>query len=161
MKCTICGRTALENPSGLLSLMRHGRTGMNESHLMVGSIDDPLSPTGRQDAEEKARCLQEKRTYSRIVSSPMKRAKETAEIFGKVFDIPVEFDSRLRERCVGEQEGKPEFPGMLAMFLGEELPSPAEPLNAFRERVIDALFEITFLDEPDKKILVVTHALVL
>lgn len=145
-----------EKPSGLLSLMRHGRTGMNDSHIIIGSIDDPLSSIGRQQAEEKALWLQKTGSYTRIISSPMSRAKETAEITGTVLGIPVEFDSRLRERCVGEYEGKPEFSEMLSMFLMEELLPPAESLSAFKERIHSVLSEITSVYE---QTLVVTHAL--
>ncbi len=123
-----------------ISLMRHGRTLMNEKHLIIGSIDDPLSDVGRGQALQTAGGLKHSKTPNLIVTGPMARQKETGSIIGKSLDISIQIDPRLRERCVGEFEGKPEFEGMLKKFLTEEVPAPgAEPLSEFTHRVLTSL----------------------
>ncbi len=157
MKCAKCNCPAVSQTFRVMfSIVRHGSTEMNESHKIIGSIENFLSDTGKQQAKETALWLQKNRNYTCIVSSPMIRAAETAKIIGGVLGISVEYDPRLKERCVGEYEGTPEFPGMLAVFLGRELSPPAESLDTFRERVHAALAEIA---SSRGQTLVVTHAL--
>ena len=152
--CSRCGKANENTASSVLCIMRHGRTDMNDKHLMVGSIDDPLNATGRSQAQEATTILQ---SVDRVISSPLARARETAEIIGSALKISALFDNRLRERCVGNYEGEPEFPGMLRVFLGEEIPAPgAEPLTSFKKRVAESLDDAT---ATPSNILLVTHAL--
>jgi probable phosphoglycerate mutase len=84
-----------------LILTRHGQAVAGDV-MLGGQLDVPLTPEGRQEAEALARRLAGVR-IDRIVSSPMVRALETAQVIAK--GRPVELDERLRELDYGRWEG--------------------------------------------------------
>lgn len=66
--------------------------------LSGGDANDPgLTERGRRHAHTTAVFLSDK-GVSRVYSSPLRRTRETAEPIGVVLDLPVQIDSRLRER---------------------------------------------------------------
>ena len=85
-------------------LIRHGTTDNNKNGIFQGTIDSEL---GRQGIEQ-AECLGERLRDVRldaIYTSPLKRARQTAEAIGKYHNlIPIE-DKRLMEINGGELEG--------------------------------------------------------
>ncbi|HEY6056518.1 MAG TPA: histidine phosphatase family protein [Candidatus Limnocylindrales bacterium] len=86
-----------------LVLTRHGMTGRSVPEQHLGQrLDEPLSPEGRDQAGRLARRL-EGIAFERVCSSPLVRARETAEIVGG--RQPVETDRRLIEMDYGEWEG--------------------------------------------------------
>jgi len=64
-----------------LVLVRHGATAWNERGLCLGRRDEPLSGTGRRQAERLRDALKGER-FDRVFSSPLARAVETARILG-------------------------------------------------------------------------------
>jgi broad specificity phosphatase PhoE len=84
-------------------LTRHGATPRTnpEQHLGQG-IDIGLSDEGREAARALAQRL-DGIAFDRIVSSPLRRARETAEIL--VPGRPIESDGRLLEMDYGSWEG--------------------------------------------------------
>lgn len=90
-----------------LYIIRHGQSTYNAQHLLAGSTDIPLTDLGRQQAHDagvKARSL----GINMIVSSPLQRAHETANIIADEIGYPKESiitDDRLRERHFGILEG--------------------------------------------------------
>jgi broad specificity phosphatase PhoE len=92
-----------------LYLMRHGQT---DANLSAGSYpwdnDCPLNSTGRQQAERAARYLAEQPLQpTRIISSPLTRTRQTAEIVAAQLGLTVETDATLREIDAGEWHGHP------------------------------------------------------
>lgn len=87
--------------------LRHGRTEANRLGIIQGQQDVPLDETGRRQAREAALLLQDAGvTPSRIISSDLVRAAETARIVAAQFDMDVSaFDPNLRERGFGPIEG--------------------------------------------------------
>ncbi len=86
-------------------IFRHGETDYNKEHRWQGcSIDAELNDTGRAQAATLISKLKNV-GLEIIYSSPLKRAKETAEIVAKDLKLPVEFIGDLREGCFGEAEG--------------------------------------------------------
>ena len=84
----------------MLIVVRHGRTEANASGLLLGRRLDPaLDELGRQQAIALGRVL----PAARVVSSPLRRTRETAEAFGR----PVEVDERWIELDYGELDGTP------------------------------------------------------
>ena len=73
--------------AGEIWLVRHGETGKNRMHTLQGSMDEPLSEIGRRQAREAAAEFRERGIFfDRVISSPLDRAIETAEIItGKAF----------------------------------------------------------------------------
>jgi broad specificity phosphatase PhoE len=85
-----------------LLLVRHGETAWNAEHRLQGQEDIPLSPEGQRQATGLGALV---RTYrpSVVVSSPLRRAAETARLMG--FDRP-ETDERWREASLGTWTGR-------------------------------------------------------
>ena len=82
----------------MLLLVRHGRTAINVGNKLQGRIDHPLDEVGRQQAVEIASVLE---GIDRVISSPLIRAKQTADAFG----LPVEVDPRFIELDYGDFDG--------------------------------------------------------
>lgn len=90
-----------------IAFVRHGQTEWNRIGRVQGVTDIPLNDTGRQQALETAHSLaEEERTWSLITSSPLSRARETAQIIAdhleETLGDPVE---ALREQNYGVAEG--------------------------------------------------------
>ncbi len=85
-----------------LILTRHGRPDTGQDVWLGSQLDVALSPEGRGQAEALADRLAGVRV-DRILSSPMLRALETAQIVAR--GRPVEVDDRLIERDYGRWEG--------------------------------------------------------
>jgi broad specificity phosphatase PhoE len=84
----------------MLHLVRHGRTDANAQGLLLGRADPPLSDEGRRQAAALAAMVP---AGARVVSSHLRRTRETAEAFG----VPVEIDDRWIELDYGELDGTP------------------------------------------------------
>ncbi len=87
-----------------LYIVRHGETGYNKMGLLQGRTDIPLNQNGIEQAK-KAKTELEHINFDLVISSPLKRALETAEIIAPNKEIQI--DARLNERELGEYEGKP------------------------------------------------------
>ena len=84
----------------MLIVVRHGRTDANASGLLLGRRLDPaLDELGRRQATALAGVLPD----ARVVTSPLRRARETADALGR----PVEVDDRWIELDYGELDGTP------------------------------------------------------
>ncbi len=89
----------------LLTLVRHGQTDWNLSRRIQGSTDIPLNDTGRADARTAAGRLGGDLHHA-IYASPLRRARETAEIIAEELGLDEPTLIRdLREREFGEGEG--------------------------------------------------------
>tara|TARA_A100001037_G_scaffold306292_1_gene350485 strand:+ start:2475 stop:3050 length:576 start_codon:yes stop_codon:yes gene_type:complete len=84
----------------MLLIVRHGRTVANASGLLQGRVDNPLDAVGRQQAQEISLALG---TVDIVVSSPLQRARETAEPLG----LPLRLDERWIELDYGEWDELP------------------------------------------------------
>ena len=90
-----------------LTLIRHGQTDWNKANLMQGVTDIPLNDTGREQARTTGRKLAEMGLdFTVLVSSPLSRAHETAQLVGEHFDLQVDKTyPELVERAYGDGEG--------------------------------------------------------
>ena len=87
-------------------LVRHGLTTWNREGLVQGWTDVPLSQVGRRQALRLKDALADVR-FSRVITSTLSRASETARIIAAQHDLVPEEYAELREYCCGEWEGKP------------------------------------------------------
>ena len=85
-------------------LWRHGQTRWNIEDRFQGHTDVELDETGRDQAERSARLLAALRPHT-IVSSDLRRARDTAEVLSQVAGVPVRDDARLRETYGGVWQG--------------------------------------------------------
>ncbi|WJY98118.1 histidine phosphatase family protein [Corynebacterium fournieri] len=88
-----------------LILLRHGETEYNATSRMQGQLDTVLSQRGVDQAHAAAKELLDL-GISKIVSSDLMRAKNTAEVVAADLGLPVGVDERLRETHLGEWQGK-------------------------------------------------------
>jgi len=86
----------------VLILVRHGESTGNAAGLLLGRQDAPLTERGRKQAGTLGPVLGE---VSRVISSPLTRARDTAEALGT--GLPVEIDERWIEVDYGEFDGQP------------------------------------------------------
>ena len=91
-----------------LVLWRHGETDHNVAGRVQGRVDVPLNATGTAQAVQAARALAALRP-SRIVSSPLARARATAQVLAEELGggtaVPVDVVEDLVERSFGAWEG--------------------------------------------------------
>jgi probable phosphoglycerate mutase len=88
-----------------ITLIRHGQTDWNLARRIQGSTDIPLNEKGRADAHRAAAHLAET-PHDAIYSSPLLRAKETAEIIAAELGLELAgVVPDVREREFGEGEG--------------------------------------------------------
>jgi broad specificity phosphatase PhoE len=83
-------------------VVRHGETEWSLSGQHTSTTDLPLTPAGRDRAATVAHVL-DGYSFTLVLSSPLRRALETAEIAG--FKDRVAIDENLREWDYGEYEG--------------------------------------------------------
>lgn len=89
----------------VFAFIRHGQTDWNRDDRLQGSSDIPLNDVGRQQAHEAAAILRDG-GWEAIVSSPLSRARETAEIMAA--DLGIELGpsyTAFVERDYGVNEG--------------------------------------------------------
>jgi broad specificity phosphatase PhoE len=84
----------------MLIIVRHGRTAANASGELLGRRDPDLDELGRRQADAIGQALS---GVDRVVSSPLRRCRETAVAVSPTVDV----DDRLVELDYGEFEGVP------------------------------------------------------
>jgi broad specificity phosphatase PhoE len=85
----------------VIFLVRHGQTAANARGLLLGREDPPLTELGVRQAAAVGPAVA---GVSRLVTSPLRRARETASALGLA--VPVEVDHRWTELDYGEFEGR-------------------------------------------------------
>lgn len=87
-----------------LYVIRHGETAWNAEGKLQGRTNIPLNEKGRELARITAEGLSDV-GFTRIYTSPLERAKETALIIKGDRDIPVIEEERIQEISFGIYEG--------------------------------------------------------
>ncbi len=87
-----------------LYAVRHGETQWNAENRVCGRTDLPLTPAGLRQAAHTAELLAGL-PIERIYSSPMLRARQTAQAAADRLGLRVETDPRLTEQDYGVYEG--------------------------------------------------------
>ncbi|HUF84856.1 MAG TPA: histidine phosphatase family protein [Acidimicrobiia bacterium] len=90
----------------MIVFVRHGQTAPNRAGLLLGRSDPSLTDVGRRQADRLATRLGEL-VPSLVVTSPLARARETAQAVVEVCAAPLEVDERLIEIDYGEWEARP------------------------------------------------------
>lgn len=85
-------------------LIRHGETDYNKARRLQGVTDIPLNACGIELAEKTAEGLKEV-NFDRIYSSPLIRARKTAEIIRGDRELEIISTNGLREISFGDYEG--------------------------------------------------------
>jgi len=95
----------------VIYLCRHGQTEWNREGRLQGQAEADLTSLGRLQAAAMADLLhdliaREPSADWRIIASPLRRARDTAQSVANRLGLTVEFDDRLMELTVGEWEGR-------------------------------------------------------
>jgi broad specificity phosphatase PhoE len=94
----------------MILLARHGETEWNVERRMQGRKDSPLTEKGRRQAHAMAALLRDLTAREtgpwRLVSSPLGRARATAEVIAAATRLTLETDERLIEVGCGPWEGR-------------------------------------------------------
>lgn len=138
-----------------LYLVRHGETEWNRARRIQGLTDIPLNDTGREQARVTGTLLR-RRPITRVVASPLVRARETAEIIARELGLPApELREALVERNYGEAEGL-SFHEVDTRF-PEGVPVPGrESRPEVAARVVPVLQQLA-AEYPGEAIVVVSH----
>ncbi len=87
-----------------IHLVRHGQTDWNVSGRWQGQLPTGLNEQGRQQAQQLARHVQAW-PITRIISSDLPRARDTAQAMAAGRDVAIELDARWREINLGVFQG--------------------------------------------------------
>ena len=102
--------------------------------MSQGRTDIPLNPTGEAQAQAAAQLLR-RRGIASIVSSPLQRARATAEAVAAVLGLPVALEDDLQEVSFGVHEGTVQAALWFSAWIaGESTPEGAESFAALRRR---------------------------
>ncbi len=156
-------------------LLRHGETVHTTDRVFsgFGGEDPPLTDTGRHQAARAAAALAERRlepswhgmtTIHAVVSSPLRRAHETARVLAGGLDVPMEVDADLAECAFGEWEGltlaevQKEWAPQLQAWLGSSAVAPpgGESFHAVSLRVQRARDRVV-ARRPRQTVVLVSH----
>lgn len=138
------GRSGGGGPSGATTiyLVRHGRTGLTANGLLGGRLDPSLDSVGLLQATMLAQALRKKDELRLIVSSPLRRAAETAEAVAMRTGLRVEIDPRLIDRDYGSWAGR--SPEALIAEWGSVDEAPGvEPRLEALARAFEALADLS------------------
>jgi phosphoserine phosphatase len=145
-------------------LIRHGVTPWHADRRVLGQRDIPLSPAGVEQAEAAAAALSGVK-LGEVLSSPLQRAVQTAEIIGRTASIEVARDPRLIDfklgRWTGMSYGEIAATDEYQKFLREPetmiIPG-GESLDEIKRRAVAAV-EQALSDSPSgDAVAIVTHA---
>ncbi|GGT93592.1 bifunctional RNase H/acid phosphatase [Streptomyces violascens] len=148
-------------------LLRHGETALTPSKRFSGSggTDPELSAVGRGQAERVAAALAERGTVQAIVSSPLRRCRETAAAVAARLGLDVHIEEGLRETDFGAWEGltfaevRERYPDDLDAWLGSAKAAPTGGGESFAtvSRRVSAARDRLIAAYPRCTVLAVTH----
>lgn len=145
----------------IFSCIRHGRTQMNAQDLVCGVTDIPLIELGVQQAQDASIQIFDKiqtgviPPIDLIISSPLLRAQQTAQIIAQKLNLTYQIEQRITEQNYGKMEGCSRFaPDYLAIRSQFAVKYPeGESMLDVAKRVYN------FLDEAKSKYAKFNHIL--
>ena len=150
---------------GHIIFLRHGQAKNNTERILAGRTEGiPLTDVGIKQAKHTAQLLQHM-NVSAIYSSPIQRAKHTAEIVGEHNSLDVTIDDRLIELDMGKFTGVPydeiftNHGNVFMKFYNGELEiahNGVETFSEVKKRVLGIVDDI-IEKHPDENVVLVTH----
>jgi len=147
-----------------LFLLRHGVTVHTPERRFSGRNDLALTEDGRGQIAAAARRLAALGSISAVVTSPLRRTRESAEIVADALHLPVDVDDDLVELDFGTLEGmswveaQAAFPDQLSAFRSspDNTAPGGESISGVRARMDNALARIRSKHE-GRDVAVLTH----
>ncbi len=150
---------------GQIIFLRHGQAKNNTERILAGRTEGvPLTDVGEQQAQHTAELL-EHMNISAIYSSPIQRAKHTAEIVGKHNSLDVSIDERLIELDMGKFTGMAydeifnDHGNVFMKFYQGDLEiahNGVETFDQVKKRVL-GIVDHVLEKHPDENVVLVTH----
>ena len=160
------GWTGARGAPTRLLLLRHGQTALSVERRYSGRGNPELTELGREQAALAAKRLASRTPsdVSAVISSPLGRARETAESAATALGLPVTVHDGLIETDFGAWEGltfreaAERDPELFKTWLGDTSVAPpgGESFDTVTERVLQARSEIV-ADNGSSTVLVVSH----
>ena len=148
-----------------LLLARHGQSVSNAVRRFQGVQDVALSELGARQAEALGQAIRRLRIAA-VYTSPLERARRTAEMAAAGWGLPITPVDDLRELSLGEWEGRTveeirALPGdPYERWVRDPVACPppgAEPLAEVQARVVSAMADIAAAHPNGRQVLVVCH----
>lgn len=149
-----------------VTLLRHAESIGNAEGYYQGQSDFPLTETGTMQARMLCEFWRVKGiSFDRIISSPLTRARQTAEILAGTLDLPLMYDPLWMERNAGlleglqEKEAEIRYPKPDFVHIYLPLGKTGESQWQLYLRAGNAVQKI--IDQPPGKYLIVSHGALL
>ena len=148
--------------------VRHGQINSNLNKVYSGRSDEPLNARGLEQAHEAVDLIKSK-GITRVISSPLPRAGQTATVLASAIGLKVDFDPAFNEMKFGAWEGKSErsiqhqYPLEWTLWNSSphQLKLPGrETLQQLQRRVIERMHQISAAGQGGN-VLVVSHVAVI
>jgi uncharacterized phosphatase len=137
----------------VICIIRHGETDWNAQGRLQGREDIELNEAGRDQAVKIAALLR-RETWDAVVSSPLKRAYETAQIIAGLLSISeISVEEQIRERDYGQASGL--WPEERRSRFPDAIPGQEE-FESLRLRAMAAIEKIA-KERAGRRILVISH----
>jgi len=145
-------RTAQGEPTTTL-LLRHGQTALSAERRFAGRGDVPLTELGLKQAAAAAAALAQRGGIDVVLTSPLRRAQQTAQAVAAAVGVPLSADDALVETDFGSWEGMTfgevmaRWPDEMAAWMadpdvappgGESFAAVAVRVNAALDRLLTA-----------------------
>ncbi|MBO5375131.1 MAG: histidine phosphatase family protein [Clostridia bacterium] len=149
-----------DKSKAIICFLRHGQTDWNLEFKMQGREEIPLNETGIAQAHEAARGLKYAKdiagiSWTKIVSSPLSRAQDTAKIISDAVECDnLYVDERIIERDFGELSGLVYEEFSRATFNNVPEIKTVETIEALMERTNEFIKDNVSVGE---RVLIVTH----
>ncbi len=153
-----------QNRTRRLFLVRHGEAADNIEMRYLGTRDEPLTEKGMQQARQVAEALS-RLSIGKIISSPLRRAADTAAQIQEACGVELRLDPRLAEGSFGSWEGltraevlKLGSSELLARWESDPFTAPpgGESINSVQKRIVSLAEELG--SEPqDSPVVLVSH----
>jgi 2,3-bisphosphoglycerate-dependent phosphoglycerate mutase len=145
-----------------LLVIRHGQSEADVLHVIEGRADFNLTELGHKQAEAMAIWVKEHYSINKIISSPLKRAKQTSEHLSKITEIGIQYENDLMEWKNGliagltQKEADEKYPELKIKYPHTRI-YEQESLIDFRMRAETVLSKIIYENNDDEIIAIVSH----
>ncbi len=142
-----------EDKKTVICIVRHGETDWNAQGRLQGREDIELNDAGREQALKIAGYLSGE-PWDVVVSSPLKRAYETAQIIARILSVSeIKVEEQITERDYGEASGL--WPEERRSRFPDGIPGQ-EDFELLRQRAMNGLEKIAN-DHRGKRIVIISH----
>lgn len=159
-------RTRTDGEPTTLILLRHGVTEHTVRKLFCGTggLDPGLNAEGEEQAARAAAYLKELGTVEALVSSPLRRTRETAGFVARQLELDIEIEPGIAEAAFGDWDGQTfaqvyeKWPNEMREWLSSTSVAPpgGEHFDSVYERAVVARDRL-LADYPAQTVVAVSH----